>query len=203
MKLGIITDIHEHVEALDAALSRFNSENVEQVITIGDLFETGEKIESTCQRLADVGAIGVWGNHDLGLCLDVDQETSEKYSDDVLKFMGSLKPRLEIGDCYFMHNEPWLNPTVLEDLWYWGGPPSSDSDLERIFGAVPHKWTFAGHYHQWMLMTPSGFYDWHGERPICLDEDRFFIVVGALFEGHAAILDTDTAELIPITVPKL
>ncbi|WP_197231983.1 metallophosphoesterase family protein [Novipirellula artificiosorum] len=92
MKLGILTDIHEHIGPLDAALAHSSSENVDQVIVIGDLFETGEQIEETCQRLADAKVVGVWDNHDYGLCREVDDETLASYSDTVLNFMGSLQP---------------------------------------------------------------------------------------------------------------
>ncbi|PAY19060.1 hypothetical protein CKO51_13075 [Rhodopirellula sp. SM50] len=198
MKLGIITDVHEHIEFLDAALDQFRKECVDHIVVIGDLFETGERIEQTCQRLCDAGVVGVWGNHDYGLCQDVESETREKYSENVLEFMSSLKPRLELTGCHFMHNEPWLNPNDLEDLWYFGGPPTQLENLDRIFNSTQCQWMFAGHYHRWMLMSSARFHSWHGERPICLADDRYFVVVGALFEGNCAIFDTGTGELVPI-----
>ena len=83
MKLGIITDIHEHVECLRAALDELAGQ-VDQVVMVGDVVETGERIEETCQLLSDAGVIGVWGNHDFGLCCDVSEETRETYSQDVI-----------------------------------------------------------------------------------------------------------------------
>ena len=81
--------------------------------------------------------IGVWGNHDFGLCCDVSEETRQTYSQDVIQYMDSLKPRLEIGECLFTHIEPWLDPTVLEDLWFFGGPPIEGDRLDRIFARPP------------------------------------------------------------------
>ena len=43
MKLGLITDIHEQVEFLRIALDRFRQEQVNQVVVIGDVFETGRR----------------------------------------------------------------------------------------------------------------------------------------------------------------
>ena len=70
MKFGLVTDIHEHVEFLRVALDRFRQEQVDQIVVIGDIFETGEQVEETCQMLAEAKAVGVWGNHDYGLCVD-------------------------------------------------------------------------------------------------------------------------------------
>jgi len=59
MKLGLITDIHEHVEYLRTALDQFRRKGVEQVVVIGDVFEMGVRIEETCQLLAGAKVIGV------------------------------------------------------------------------------------------------------------------------------------------------
>ncbi len=66
MKLGFLTDIHEHVEHLRVALDQFRIEGIDQVVVIGDLFEQGRRIEETCRLLAEASAVGVWGNHDFG-----------------------------------------------------------------------------------------------------------------------------------------
>lgn len=200
MKLGLITDIHEHVEQLQTALDHFKSKSVDQVVVIGDLFEQGHRIEETCRLLAEANAIGVWGNHDFGLCFEPNPKVVEKYPASVLGYMGSLKPRLDFGGCHFTHIEPWLDPANLADLWYFEGPPDRHGNLQRIFNATPHRIMFAGHYHQWLLANPKGLIDWQGGRPIRLDGGRYFVVVGALCYGHFAIFDTDTSALVPMTV---
>ena len=196
MKLGIITDIHEHVECLRAALDELAGQ-VDQVVMVGDVVETGERIEETCQLLSDAVVIGVWGNHDFGLCCDVSEETRETFRQDVIQYMGSLKPRLGIGDCLFTHIEPWLDPHVLEDLWFFGGLPTEGERLDRIFSAVPNRLIFAGHYHRWILASTTAISDWNGESSIHLADGRYFVVVNALFAGHYAVLDTETWELVP------
>lgn len=197
MKLGLITDIHEHVEHLQAALDRFQAEGVDQVVVIGDVFEMGERIDETCRLLADALAIGVWGNHDFGLCVEPDAETCAKYGDVVIEFMTSLRPRLCVEGCHFTHVEPWLNPEDVADLWYFEGPPDEHRKLERIFSAVPNRLMFAGHYHKWLLVTPDGIADWNGNEPVDLSTGRYFVVVGALCEGRYAIFETGTSEFFP------
>ena len=47
MKLGILADIHEHVDHLRAALDHFRSAGVEQVIVLGDVYMMGQQIHET------------------------------------------------------------------------------------------------------------------------------------------------------------
>lgn len=198
MKLGLITDIHEHVEHLRPALARLKQERVEQVVVIGDIVEMGLRLEETCRLLTEAGAIGVWGNHDYGLCVDPSPEMQRKFSADVFRYMQSLRPSLEVAGCYFSHVEPWLNPESLFDLWYFDGPPDEHGKLDRIFRAVPQRLMFAGHFHKWLLATPDEIVDCQGERPMTLAPGRFFCVIGALCDGHFATFDTQTSELTPM-----
>ena len=198
MKLGLITDIHEHVEFLRLALDRFRAEQIDQVVVIGDVFAMGERIEETCQLLLDASAIGVWGNHDFGLCVDPDGRVQEKYPEAVLNYMATLQPRLVVGGCHFTHVEPWLDPEDVADLWYYEGPPDSPGKLQRIFNAVPHRIMFAGHFHRWLMATPEGISNWQGDVPIqLLEPERYFMVIGALCEGRYAIFDAESSMLTP------
>ena len=47
MKLGLITDIHEHAANLRAALERLKQENVDEVILLGDIAEAGLALDET------------------------------------------------------------------------------------------------------------------------------------------------------------
>lgn len=197
MKLGILTDIHEHVGNLRSALQNLQREQVDQIVIIGDVFETGRQLNEACRLLADARAIGVWGNHDFGLCVDPTDESRMRYSSDALRFMGTLLPRLKLRDCHFAHVEPWLDPEKLEDLWYYDGVPDDDRKRDRIFAAVPHRIMFGGHYHRWLLIRPDGADGWQGERSVHLTDGRYFVVVGALCEGAYATFDTESCELKP------
>jgi hypothetical protein len=197
MRLGLIADIHEHVEFLRAALDRFRQEHVDRVVVLGDVFETGERIEETCRLLAEAQAVGVWGNHDFGLCDNPSEEIRAKYPASVVEYMTTLHPRLKLDGCYFAHVEPWLDPEDVHDLWFVEGPPDSDRRLDQIFNAVPNRLMFAGHYHRWLLARPDGIAEWQGERPARLHDGRYFVVVDALVDGRYAMFDTETSELVP------
>ena len=202
MKLGLLTDIHEHVENLEPALRHFAKEQVEQVVVIGDVFKKGQRINETCRLLAEAKAIGVWGNHDFGLSHEPSKEVRSRYSSAVIEYMTSLRPRLDIHGCHFTHVEPWLDPKNESDLWYYEGLPRNRRKLDRIFNAVSNRLIFSGHFHKWLLARTSEIEDWQGNRRIRLHNGRYFVVVGALCEGQYAIFNTDTSELIPFALPE-
>jgi len=88
VKLGILSDIHEAVELLEVALERLALEEVDQLVVLGDVFETGPRIEETVGLLRDSGAIGVYGNHDYGLSNEPSDFVRERFSPAVLSYMG-------------------------------------------------------------------------------------------------------------------
>jgi hypothetical protein len=198
MKLGLLADIHEQTEQLRKAIDALQHHGADRFVVLGDVFEMGKRIEETVRLLQDVEAVGVWGNHDIGLCFDPGNAVRERYSPAVFDFMGKLQPRLEIDGCLFTHVEPWLDPYKVEDLWYFDGPPDSREKLARSFEAVPHHVMFIGHFHRWLLGTPEGVITWQGDRRLRLDcADRYLVVVHAVWDGNFALFDTKTGDLTP------
>lgn len=198
MRLGILADIHEHTRRLQKAIDVLREHGVERFIVLGDVFDTGKRIEQTVEMLEEVQAVGVWGNHDMKLCCDAGDEMWERYGGPVLDFMGRLQPRLEIDGCLFTHVEPWLNPHRIEDMWHCHDAPDTPEKLARSFAAGSHRVMFTGHLHRWLLGNPSGLLPWRGEEPIRLDrQSRYLVVVHAVWEGRCALFDTETNELIP------
>jgi hypothetical protein len=203
MRIGILADIHESLTNLRWAIDLLHEKRADRLVVLGDVFELGHRLKETVELLADADAVGVWGNHDFGLCLDnARPEDRERYGDGVLAYMGSLQPRLEIDDCLFAHVEPWLDPEKIEDLWYFEGLPGTREQVARSFVAVPNRLIFVGHFHRWLLAATEGLHPWVGDRPIVLDAaDRYLVSVHAVCDGRCALFDTRTNELIPFSNP--
>jgi len=198
MKLGLLADIHEQTKQLRKGIDVLHQHGADRFVVLGDVLEMGKRIEETVHLLQQIQAVGVWGNHDIGLCFDPGEEVCQRYSAAVLRFMGSLQPRLEIDGCLFTHVEPWLDPHKVEDLWYFDGPPDSPEKLARSFAAVTHRVIFIGHMHRWLLATPGGVLPWRGDRRLCLDSaNRYLVVVHAVWDGRCALFDTKTGDLTP------
>jgi predicted phosphodiesterase len=196
MKLGILADIHEQVEALRRAIAALRRQGADRFVVLGDVFETGKRIEATVRLLREVDAVGVWGNHDLGLSHQPTAAVQARYAA-VLDYMLTLRPRLELDGCLFTHGLPgWdaTDPTV----YYLGERPDTPEALAEGFAASSQPVSFVGHFHRWLLGTPDGLLPWRGEAPVRLDGGhRYLVVVHAVCSGSCALFDTATNELTP------
>lgn len=201
MRIGLLADIHDDAMNLRRALRELDRQRVDHVVTLGDMvtWPDPERVAEVVSLLQAAGAIGVWGNHDFGLCHEVDEAVRRTWATEVLQFMSGIQPRLELGPCHFSHVEPWLDPYDLLQLWYYEGPPDTPEKASRSFAAVPHRFLFLGHLHRWLLMTPGRQIPWQGERAIFLgDWERSLVVVAPVFHGCCAVFDTHRMELLPL-----
>lgn len=202
MRIGILADIHESTERLREALRVLRAESADAYVVLGDTGDTCDGIDATAALLREVGAVGVWGNHDFGLCRDVDPEIAARVSPLTLAFMATLRPRLVLGGCLFTHVEPWLDAEDPAELWWFDGVPVTPKRLARSFDAAPHERMFIGHFHRWLAATPAGVLPWEGEAPQRFAPgERYLVVVGAVCEGRFALLDTAADLLTPLTLP--
>lgn len=201
MKLGIVSDIHEAVELLEAALGEFRARGVDRVVALGDVFETGARLAHAVALLRDAGAVGVYGNHDHGLCVDPSDYVRDRHAADVLAFMGTLGPRLDIDGFLFAHREPWLDAREVAEIWHVDEQALGPESVARCFAATPHRAILIGHYHRWLALGRSGPLAWDGSGPFDFPGDEpTLMVVHAVCDGHAAILDTRAAggRLVPL-----
>lgn len=126
MRLGLVTDIHNHAAELAAALAAFRDRGVDQVVTIGDTcdaFGRGDGAGEVASLLDRCSAVGVWGNHDFHLCRDVSGAVRGRYPPVVLDVMARMGPRLVLGDCHFSHKESSVDPHDVTQLWDIGDCP--------------------------------------------------------------------------------
>ncbi len=205
MRIGIVTDIHDESALLAEALAVLRAEGVDVIVSLGDtsdLHGKREDVAGVAALLRQYGAVGVWGNHDHGLCRDVSDETRALFPAETLDYMAGMCPRLELAGCHFSHVEPWLNPESIEDLWCFHGKPEDPERLAKSFAAIPHRFAFMGHCHRWMAATESGRVAWKGTSPLTFEAgNRYLVVVGPLFSGAFALLDTDRGILEPHQLP--
>lgn len=65
MKIGILTDIHNNVVALDAVLQEFDKQNCNKIVCAGDIIGIGPYPEETVQKVMTIpNLIAVRGNHE-------------------------------------------------------------------------------------------------------------------------------------------
>ncbi len=206
MRIGIVTDIHDEVELLAQALAAIRTAGVDAIVSLGDtsdLYGRWQKLASVATLLKDHGVVGVWGNHDFGLCRTVADEARQKFPAEALDFMATFQPRLELGNCHFSHVEPFLNPEKPEDLWCIEDCPDDRDRIAQRFAAIPHRAAFIGHFHCWRALSEDGRIEWNGTTSLHFEAGkRYLVVVGPLFRGDFAIIDTDRWVLEPHRLPQ-
>jgi hypothetical protein len=203
MRLGLVTDVHNHAIELARALTLFHEMAVGQIVTHGDTcdaFSHADGAGEVASLLRGCGAIGVWGNHDFMLCREVSAAIRERYPPVVLDTMARMRPRLVIEECHFSHKESSVDPHDVAQLWDVSDRPLDLMERAQLaFAAVPCRWQFVGHYHRWWAATPNGSVGWSATGPLRFEADRrYFVVVAAVCDGWCGVLDTDQGTLEPL-----
>ena len=196
MRLGLLADIHEEVDLLRSALAHFARCGVDQVVVLGDIFETGRNIEPAARLLQEAGAVGVWGNHELGLCHEPEPELVARYPAVATQFMATLKSQWELENFFFTHAISTIDPTD-PFAYYSSVRPQTPEARDECFARFPHRVMLMGHYHRWMAATPERILAWEGEGALDLSQAPMLVVIHAVMQGFCAVLDTNRRTLSP------
>ena len=200
MRLGILADIHEHLELMRDAIRVLEDQDVDRIILLGDIAYDGQHVAETVQPLLPLQPLGVWGNHDLGLAYQPTPRMRERYGQTCIDFFTGLAPHVEMRQCLFAHGMPSWDATD-PSIYYTGTPPWEDGALESEFASFPHAWIIVGHYHRWFAADVEGRIPWDGASTLHREDgQRLFIIVDALFQGSFAILDTEKDLLTPYSL---
>lgn len=203
MRLGLLADVHEAVELLDLAIVALRGRGVDRFVCLGDVFETGPRLAEAVDRLERAGAVGVWGNHDFGLCVDPAEETLSRYPGPTLDYLATFRGALTLGGCRFAHIEPWLDPTAIEDLWHLEVDRPFEAEVtDGLPTMPPGSRSFMGHKHRWLAARGPTILPWRGDRPVDLGgAGPWLVVVHAVVDGWCALYDTESMALEPIRLP--
>lgn len=68
MKIGVLADVHGNFGALDVAINRLGREGARTWLHLGDAVGYGPQPGRCVERLRQLGAVCVAGNHDLAAC---------------------------------------------------------------------------------------------------------------------------------------
>lgn len=116
MRLGILADIHSHYMELEIALEILRVQGVDGILTLGDSIEAlgcPQKAGYTADLLLENGVKGVWGNHDMPLCVDPNHELQERFPASVFEFTKNCCPAL----IQRISGLPIGNPQPIPQIW--------------------------------------------------------------------------------------
>lgn len=169
MRIGIISDIHGNLNALENVLTQLKSERVDQIVCLGDVAFGGPQPNDAVERLRELGCLAVMGNTDDFFIHppkpDPDYENelrfkemigwmSAQLSQESLDFIRSFQPQIEIQ----LDNKKTL-------LCYHGSPDSPtgiilpttpDSELAQTLDTNHPAVMAGGHTHVPMFRRYGG-----------------------------------------------
>ncbi len=181
MKIGIITDIHNNLVALESVLDYLKKEKCEKIICCGDIIGIGPYPDETVQRMMQIpDLIAVRGNHERYLIEGISSKMAEedRIGEDEKQYHKWEHSMLSQSSKDFLYGLPYEKSIIVEgrkisimhyamddDHKYINFDLNTDeSDLKKIFKNVKSDIILYGHNHN---------------RNIC-KSDKLYINVGSL-----------------------
>ncbi len=209
MRLGIFSDVHGNLEALQAVLKAFQGEHIDRYACLGDIVGYGANPNECCRIVRDLTDLVVLGNHDAACsgrmstewfnpAARVAVEEHQRLLEPVhMTWLGQLPYRIELGDMLFCHGSPYRQeefPYILDE-----------TDVAAVAHNVPdrHRLIFVGHTHRgttFILQEKPALRIWEDRREglRILPDRRYVVNVGSVgqprdgdWRASYAIFDTE------------
>ena len=156
MRIGLLSDIHGNLEALNACLAHARKQGAERFAFLGDFIGYGADPQGVVEIVSDCverGAIAIKGNHDEAL------EKVSSYFNDAARaaiewarvtlsasqkqFLAALPLTVRDGDMLFVHAS-----AAAPQRWNY---IDSVTEARRCIDATDAGYTFCGHVHDQLL----------------------------------------------------
>jgi diadenosine tetraphosphatase ApaH/serine/threonine PP2A family protein phosphatase len=154
MRLGIFSDVHANLEALQAVLSAYQKTQIDRYVCLGDIVGYGADPNECCQIVRDLTDMVVLGNHDAACSGRLSTEwfnpaaraaveEHQRMLDAAhMNWLTHLPYGIELDDILLCHGSPYQQeefPYILDE-----------TDVEAIILHVPAHppLIFVGHTHR-------------------------------------------------------
>jgi diadenosine tetraphosphatase ApaH/serine/threonine PP2A family protein phosphatase len=220
MLLALLSDLHANREAFSACLDDAARFSPDRYVFLGDFVGYGADpgwVVDTVMHHVEWGALAVMGNHDaaatgrLPTDMHAEAQAAVDWTRDQLTpgqqgFLAGLPLTAELGDCFFVHANPW-RPADWEYVL-------CAADAAHALAAVPHRHLFCGHHHDQALYNLSNmgktghFSPLAGQAIPLVGPRRWLAIVGSVGQprdGNTAaayaLFDTDQQQVTFRRVP--
>ncbi len=161
-KIGLFSDVHSNIEALEAVLKRLDEEGCDMLLCLGDVVGYGASPNECLQLIRDREIPCLMGNHDEYVQLLMDPSvaklreevrqsiewTQSKLTLEDLKWLGKLPYRLELEDEMLC-----IHSSFAAGRWPYCRDEKSFHDN---FAEQPVQLAFCGHSHRPMVGIDTG-----------------------------------------------
>jgi predicted phosphodiesterase len=156
-RVGVISDIHGNLEALEAVLTSFENSGVNRIFCCGDVVGYGASPNECIALLRENQIPTVLGNHDAAvlnddelvffneMARDAALWTRGVLSDDSRRWLSDLPLTISRYGSLFVHASP-IDPSEWNYVLTYG-------EARRAFKAIEEPLCFLGHSHQPFFIT--------------------------------------------------
>lgn len=187
MRIGVISDIHANLHALETVLGEVARESVDEIWCLGDVVGYGPRPNECCDLIRDRAAISLCGNHDLAAlgALDVaefsgDAAAAARWTSGVLggeqrTWLASLAPLARRDEAELFHASP------RDPVWEY---VLSEEVALLAFEATTAPLVLVGHTHVALALAWDGRRIEGGLAPggvtVNLEGSRFIVNPGSV-----------------------
>lgn len=207
MRIGIFSDTHANLEALQAVVKAYESERIDKYVCLGDTVGYGGSPSECCDIVRELAAFTILGNHDAAVSgrmdysyyYDAARQALDWHAAHLSKanmdWLRALPYSKHEGDLYYCHGSP-LN---LEEFEYIFAPEQAAMCLPMwdTLGEV----TFIGHSHlcKAFALTRSDVFEVVAPKFSIRPGHRYIISVGSVgqprdYDNRASYTVYDTDE---------
>jgi predicted phosphodiesterase len=153
LKLGIFSDVHGNIEALEAVLAFFRSRNVTEYLCLGDIVGYGADPEECVRTVRELHGVIIAGNHDQGA---IGKTPVESFSPDARAALAWTRRHLTPFVRFYLDALELTEFLPAYSFRLVHGSPSAPrnwdyvvdwSDVEYEFGFYSERVCFIGHSH--------------------------------------------------------
>jgi diadenosine tetraphosphatase ApaH/serine/threonine PP2A family protein phosphatase len=210
MRIGIFSDVHANLEALQAVLEAYERATIDRYVCLGDIVGYGANPDECCRLVRAIADVVVLGNHDAACCGRMSPDSfnpaartaverhSQMLAASHMTWLRQLPYRLDVDDMLFCHGSPF---EVKEFLYVL-----DEADVEDIVRQVPIRppLIFVGHTHRgttFIARVSPALRIWEDVRDslTVLPENTYVFNVGSVgqprdgdWRASYAIFDTET-----------
>ena len=169
MKVGLISDIHGNLAALETVLASLEAERPDRVVCLGDVAATGPQPRETLRRLRASGCPVVMGNADAFLLAprmatdagederrvaEIDRWCAEQLEPSDLDWVRTFQPTVELGlgggrRLLCFHGSPRGYDEIISAA-------TPEEALDGMLAGHDAPWMAGGHWHFQMLRKHRG-----------------------------------------------
>jgi len=190
MRLAILADIHANYQALQAVLADIDSQNIHDIISLGDNIGYGPQPDEVVKELMARTIFSLTGNHELSLhdkkyynklnftTQDSTDLTRTLLSEQSLAWSIDLPNHIVRHGARFVHGSPPDSPTQ-----YIHNP--TDNKIKRFLASYPEQLCFYGHSHNLEMFIHDEDGEIH-KAPLnsntytFVDTSRYLVTVGSV-----------------------